>query len=245
MITTDPLIFSRYNIRQVYISDALDIFKSRFMKTYNLVGYRDIKSVSMFFGMYNKKDFDVLFKHQGDKYILWGGTDCNDNYSVRKENLEMISKYKNIKHFSISKNIQERLSKYNIKSEYIYINMVNTDIFFPRKQKGDKIYIYNGHKKGNEYLYGKNIYTQIMNLLPQFQYILSNTLNKSYEKMGDVYSECFIGLRLTDRDGNANTVQEFEAMNIPIVHNQSDYGLKWKRIHDIIKHINDHSIKRK
>ena len=55
--------------------------------------------------------------------------------------------------------------------------------------------------------------------------------------MPDIYKKCFIGLRLTEHDGNANTVQEFEAINIPIVHNHSDYGLKWKNIDNIINHI--------
>ena len=52
-----------------------------------------------------------------------------------------------------------------------------------------------------------------------------------------VYAQCAIGLRLTPHDGNANTVQEMEAMNIPVVHNQSEYGLKWKTVDDIIDHI--------
>ena len=55
--------------------------------------------------------------------------------------------------------------------------------------------------------------------------------------MPQIYQNCFIGLRLTNHDGNANTVQEFQAMNIPIVHNQSDYGLKWYNMEDVIQHI--------
>ncbi len=51
--------------------------------------------------------------------------------------------------------------------------------------------------------------------------------------MPDIYKECFIGLRLTPKDGNANMVQEMEAMEIPVIHNQSEYGLKWKDINDI------------
>ena len=56
--------------------------------------------------------------------------------------------------------------------------------------------------------------------------------------MPKIYAECFIGLRLTDHDGNANMVQEMMAMNIPVVHNLSDYGLKWKNVSDIIGYIN-------
>ena len=33
------------------------------------------------------------------------------------------------------------------------------------------------------------------------------------------------------------SVQECQAMNIPVVHNQSDYGFKWNSVNDIIKHI--------
>ena len=48
-------------------------------------------------------------------------------------------------------------------------------------------------------------------------------------------------LRLTTYDGNANSVQECEAMNIPVIHNQSDYGLQWNNINDIINHIHIYS----
>ena len=51
--------------------------------------------------------------------------------------------------------------------------------------------------------------------------------------MPDIYKKCFIGLRLTQYDGNANTVQEFESMNIPIIHNLSLYGEKWTDFRDI------------
>jgi hypothetical protein len=80
-----------------------------------------------------------------------------------------------------------------------------------------------------------------MKELPQFNYILSHKLNVPYNKMPDIYAKCFIVLRLTHLDGNANTAQECEVMNIPIVHNQSDYGLKWKSKQDVIAHILNHS----
>ena len=63
--------------------------------------------------------------------------------------------------------------------------------------------------------------------------------------MPSIYAQCFIGLRLTANDGNANTVQEMEAMRIPVVHNFSNYGLKWKNVDDIIKHILNKAPKQK
>jgi hypothetical protein len=55
--------------------------------------------------------------------------------------------------------------------------------------------------------------------------------------MPDVYANCFIGLRLTSGDGNANTVQEFNSMGIPIIFN-GDGGIPWINSEDIIENIN-------
>lgn len=55
--------------------------------------------------------------------------------------------------------------------------------------------------------------------------------------MPNIYKQCFIMLRLTHNDGNANSVQECQSMNIPVIHNQSNYGLKWKNVEDIVNHI--------
>ena len=57
--------------------------------------------------------------------------------------------------------------------------------------------------------------------------------------MPEIYSKCFIGLRLTEHDGNANTVQEFNSMNIPIIFN-GDGGIKWEDENDIINTIKMH-----
>ena len=48
--------------------------------------------------------------------------------------------------------------------------------------------------------------------LPQYKYILSNQTSVEHDLMPDVYKQCFIMLRLTTHDGNANSVQECEAM---------------------------------
>ena len=79
-----------------------------------------------------------------------------------------------------------------------------------------------------------------MQRLPQYKYILSNQTTTEHEQMPNIYKQCFIMLRLTTYDGNANSVQECEAMGIPVIHNQSEYGLKWDTIEDIITHISQH-----
>ncbi len=224
-------------INQVHVSKSLNHFKKRFLSKYNLNDYSSDTDITLFFGIYNEEDIIKLIDHKGKKYILWGGTDCNYKYDIRNKNLEKIAAISNILHLSSSDDIYERLLNFGIQSKRIDINMVDYNIFYPRKNIGKKIYIYNGYKKGNEKLYGEKIYEQVIKSLPNFEYIFSNTLKCPYEEMPNIYSECFIGLRLTEHDGNANTVQEFEAMHIPIVHNNSIYGLKWNTLDDVIKHI--------
>ena len=91
-------------------------------------------------------------------------------------------------------------------------------------------------------IYGEKIYMDVVKRLPMFKFIYSNELNLPHEEMPKIYGECFIGLRLTEHDGNANMVQEMKAMNIPVVHNLSDYGLKWKNVNDIIGYINKYKV---
>ena len=86
-------------------------------------------------------------------------------------------------------------------------------------------------------MYGEKYYIDVIKRLPQYKFIFSNQLNVDWSEMPNIYKQCFIMLRLTMHDGNANSVQECEEMNIPVIHNQSDYGLKWKSVDDIINHI--------
>ena len=143
---------------------------------------------------------------------------------------------KNIYYIAISKNIHERLLSYNKKSLLINFNLLNKNIFKPVQNYGESIYIYDGFSKkdDNEKIYNTKLIDIIKEKLPQFNYIHSSDLQLNYEDMPEIYKKCFIGLRLTDNDGNANTVQEFEAMNIPIIHNFSNYGLPWNNSETII-----------
>jgi hypothetical protein len=221
----------------LYVSKGLEHFKERFKNNYLKKNYNNSET-SIFFGMYNKYDINTLEKHNGIKFLIWGGTDCNFNYKNRFKNLKRIIKIPDLYHIAISNDIQKRLNNKNIKSIFLDLNLVDKKLFKPVSKKGNSIFIYNGFKKGKEELYGEIIYKEVVKKLPDFNYIYSNQLQLPYEKMPEIYAKCFIGLRLTEYDGNANTVQEMKAMNIPIVHNLSEYGLKWKNVDDIIKYIN-------
>jgi hypothetical protein len=221
----------------LYVSKGLKHFKKRFKINYCKKDY-NTSGTCVFFGMYNKEDINALEKHNGIKFVIWGGTDCNLNYRNRVKNFKRIIKIPDLYHIAISKDIQERLNNKNIESIFLDLNLVDKNLFKPVSKKGNSIFIYNGFTKGKEKLYGEKIYKEVVKKLPDFNYIYSNELQLPYEKMPEIYAKCFIGLRLTEYDGNANTVQEMKAMNIPVVHNLSEYGLKWENIDDIIKYIN-------
>ena len=61
----------------------------------------------------------------------------------------------------------------------------------------------------------------------QMNYLVNNKYNIIYSsdlcinnaKMIDIYSKCFMGIRLCENDGNANTVQEMGLLGLPVLHN--------------------------
>lgn len=219
------------NINYVYVSNGLKLFEKRLKDKYGLKDYDPKYSKdTIFFGLYSVKDLEMINNHKYSKYMMFGGSDVDS---------DLVFKLNKCNFISISENIKDRLLNKNINSQLVEFNLVDNNLFFPRKKgkKSNSIFIYNGYNKGLEENYGKDIYEKIMKEMPEYNYILSNNLKLPYEKMPEIYSKCFIGLRLTEKDGNANTVQEFEAMNIPIIHNNSHYGIKWNSIEDIKHHL--------
>ena len=222
---------------QIHVSKALHMFEKRICDKFDLVTYNSPDKPAIFFGVYTNDDLYKLAQHRTIKYIIWGGEDANPQLQHSKMTIQEVKWLHNTVHIAISDCIYHRLASQNIASILVYFNLVNTLLFKPVENKGKCIFIFNGQTPGHEHIYGGKIYTQIVRKLPNYDYIYSNSLNKSYEEMPKIYSKCFIMLRLTSYDGNANSVQECAAMNIPVVHNQSTYGLKWQNVDDIIAHI--------
>jgi hypothetical protein len=226
-------------VTQGYVSKGLQSLNLRFMKHFNFQPLQSLDEPCVFFGVYDDHDLAALYAHQGLKYIIWGGEDANPANGQAKATLLEVHKLHNVVHLAISKCLYERLTTYHFSPIYVDFNLVDTSLFYPvlKSELGRSIYIFNGQTPGREHIYGKSIYEAVMKRLPKYRYILSNQTCSPYESMPGIYKQCFIILRLTSRDGNANSVQECEAMGIPVVHNQSDYGLKWESIEDVVQHI--------
>ena len=237
--TSNKLIITNYNpfyyiTNQIHVSPSLSKFEKRIMSTYNLVKYNNIYKPALFFGIYKLSDVDKLKKHKGNIYILWGGSDANVEIPFHKKIIDMVRKIKIAKHYSISVDLSKRLQQLGFDYTQIQFDITDYNLFKPTYKKGNNIYVYNGDKSGREDLYGREIYSEIEKRFPEFNFIYSVGLNKKYEEMPRIYSNCFIGLRLTKHDGNANTVQEMNAMNIPVVHNgEHKLSLSWENIDDV------------
>lgn len=239
----DQKYFIKYleknKISIIKISNSLDKF-SRIKNMYNLSEYNNTSQPCLFFGVYNMNDLKYIINHKGPKYLMFGGTDCDDRIDIHKNILNKLKDCNDITFISISDNISERLKKYNIKYNLINLDLTNYSIFKPSANLGNCIYIYDGSGKitpQKNLIYNHEIINKVKKILPSYEYIHSSMINVPYNEMPNIYSKCFIGLRLTKNDGNANTVMEFKAMNIPIIHNNSKYGLEWKNVDDIVNHI--------
>ena len=236
---------------EYYIDNCIQQFEPQFAKKYKLIKCKNPNTCTnlIIFGCYTKIIYTLLKDRVNSKiplitYLIWGGSDFNHKKKVRR--YLTLLKNNNIHHLAISNCLYKRITNTTISATLINFNLVDTSLFKPvtTNTQSNTIYIYSGHPKNqgvNSKKYSNTIYESIMNELPQFNYILSHKIYIPYEKMPQTYAKCFIVLRLTHLDGNANTVQECQVMNIPIVHNQSDYGLKWVTKDDVIKHILNHS----
>lgn len=241
-----PILFTNFiNLtNQLYVSDGLNMFKYRFKKKFNLNDYNNLNLPAFFFGCYTSKDLEKLNNHNDLKILIWGGEDCNAKHKHSNDTLQQIKNINNIIHLSISKKIYKSLHRENIQSILVNFNLVDKTLFYPipKNKLGKNIFVFNGQCKGRDHIYGAKYYKEVIKLLPQYNFIFSNQLNAQWEEMPNIYKECFIMLRLTSHDGNANSVQECQAMKIPVIHNQSDYGLKWKTVEDIIKDIENNKL---
>lgn len=229
-------------INQIKISYSLKHF-DRIKNMYELSEYNNKNNPCLFFGVYTRSELRFIKNHKGPKYIMYGGTDCDTRLEIYKSLINEIKTLENTYFIAQSKDIESRLTELGIRCVYLHLDLVDTSIFKPVDPEKERncIYVYDGQgsmMSTKKMIYNHKLIEEVKRKLPEYEYIHSSLLGQiPYEQMPRVYEKCFIGLRLTEKDGNANTVQEFEAMNIPIVHNQSEYGLKWKNVDDIITHI--------
>lgn len=249
-------------VRQIYINPILNLsFGHDIISRYGLTHYHNPREPSFFFGLLSDDDLHVLQKHKSTKIIIWIGGDINYDINrtegqtkTLRKRLNSILQVPDLKHISISSFIGASLDK--LKLSYKSVPFMGFD---PNKYKpvakGPCIYLYTSI--GNEKYYGEDLYLQVMKRYPDIKFIITccivfkdktpNTTKYPGHKIqyypkdvlvNEIYPQCFVGLRLTDHDGLAGTVQELGLMGIKSIHNgSSPSSLNYKNIDDICDHI--------
>ena len=219
------VFFNKIGIKQIYVSKDLSFFKQKIQKIYNLVDISNPSESALFFGMYNISDYSELIEHQGAKYIIWGGSDIDLRFSASSQIVPKVAKLKGVSHFAISKSVYLRLEDQGIKSTLINFSLVDQNIFNPSNidysiTQPKTIYIYNGNKTSNPLIYNQELVNKIVEKLSgKYEFIFSSDINIPNNRMTEIYSQCFMGIRLCQNDGNANTVQEMGLLGLPVLHN--------------------------
>jgi len=228
---------------QINISDKIMHVKNQIQAKFNLTDYTDINKPVYLFGIYNRKDLSALEKHKNDIYIIFGGSDLDYNMFHCKILIpKLINFDKKIKkYYVISENLKKRAIQLKIpknKIELIRLDLSIDNNIVTKFNK--KIYVYDGYKKTGK-LYRRELIDEVLNMLPiNFEIIYSSELDVKYNDIYQIYQKCFIGLRLTEKDGNANTVIEMGKLGIPVIFNGDEINaISYDGSEDIVNKIMD------
>ena len=216
----------------------------------------------------NENDRNAILRHLNIGVIIWGGSDIKfykdiylnksknitknikrrlKNKTLRKFIRDMKSK-RNLFHLAISSDIKQDLDMLDIPSRRIKFNLSDSVIFRPISL-GKCVYVYTSENRPETY--GQSIISSIKRKLHAIEEKEKDSVTtfierkidnanerESYENMPKLYATCFIGLRLTKHDGNANTVQELGLMGRYCVHNgENPNCIEWKTEDDVINAI--------
>jgi hypothetical protein len=210
--------------KNCYFSNKLQPYvKNEICKKYGLI--EKIEGPIIYFTDFNDEDYEKILNYNNIIFLIW--------IKIGQSNkIKLIKKKNNIIHYASTKFLLKNLKKNNINANLFEIHIDVPEIFKPIHKKGSKILICDSQKYNNE----------LIKILPEYELVFSNKYNLNDPNIAEeLYRKCFIVVRLTDCDGFLPMIGELKAMNIPIVHNFSDYGLKWETIEDVQAHIIKHS----
>lgn len=209
-------------IKQAYVSPGIRFFEPSFRKKYQLSGYHNRFEPTVFFGSYSEEDRKAIDKHRGLAVMVWAGSDA-----MRIAGYKDLFSKPNIKHVAIGKFIAEDLKRAGF--DFIEVPITPFEGKPSPVKKGKSIYAYVPH--GKEAFYGHDI---IADLDVPYNIIIGGSGRYTKEQMDEVYSQCFIGLRLTPHDGLPNTVVELGLKGIPCVYNGGLPGsIPWTNVADV------------
>lgn len=203
----------------------------RLAERYGLEEYTDTTKPALFYGMFFSSDWNAVLQHTGKRAVLWSGSDA-----LGMARVKLLCSQPDILHIVSSKWVEADIKKFT--NNYVVIPRINSNIdFWTPEPLGSKIYWCNS----TEPKYGSQHLGALLREFGESMFIFTNShgdfSNTTYsmERMRGIYNQCFIGLRLTERDGCPQTVMELGLMGRPVVWNgDSPNALHYRNTEDII-----------
>jgi hypothetical protein len=209
--------------KNCYFSHKISTYlKNGICKKYGLI--EKMEGPIIYFTEFNDEDNKNILSYNNLIFLIWIKIDPGSKINFLKKN--------NIFHFASTPYLLTNLKNYNVHPILFPLEIETPKIFKPIQKKGSKILICESQKYQNE----------LLNILSDYEFLFSYKYDLNDALIAEeIFKKCFIVLRLTDCDGFVPMIDQLKAMNIPIVHNFSNFGLKWKTIQDVKAHILDNS----
>jgi hypothetical protein len=189
------------------------VFKENFLKKYKLKRYHNRNEPCIFFGCYKHyaRDCEAIVRHRGLAIILWGGSDAQHIHKKR-QHMRALRGKKNLWNIAMSDYIANDMRRLGFKYKKIPVCPTRIEKFNPCPN-GPYVYVYGSHTR--DYDYGMDLIRRVQRRASNLKFVMGYSQPPGhivYEKMPEIYKQCFCGLRLTRHDGLSNTVVELGLM---------------------------------
>lgn len=236
-------------IKQAYIASCVRSFEAEFRSKFELEPYKDPNTPAVFFGCYppakanRRPDISLVAQHRALGIVVWCGGDAMYAAGARKRDYAKVFSNPNIRHVAMSRFISNDLSSLGVK--HIQLPICPTiEVDYAPTPLGPHVYIYLGAHANTEF-YGGSVFKAVKAALPQFSYEICYSGPPDHHllsEMPQIYSRCFIGLRLTKHDGLANTVVQLGLMGRRCIWNGGlPNCIPWSNTQDVVSAILEES----
>jgi len=214
-------------VKQLYVSDAVSIFKDKMIRKYDLVPVTSDSEPVVIFGMYSDADYRFCKEHKSKVITVLCGDDA---LKINKQRAEIL---KGTVNYAMSSHIARCFDKFGI--SYTLLPITPTEPNISPSPRGGNIYCYIGvHNQRCYQLYKWDLLQEVRKKVGQRMIIATfNTYNR--EELMEIYRSCFVGLRLRDHDGLPNSVLELGMTGSRTICNSEIPGtIGWKSRKDIL-----------
>ncbi len=220
--------------RQGQESRSMKEFK--FIERFGLSRYLGLFEPLIIFGVYHKEDEDLIRAHKGKVIVWWMGVD-----SLQVRNVEVF-KHHNVINVAMMQNIIDHLKNVDIDCHLVRPFKLRGD----QKPvlKGNKIYAYLNKRK--PLYYGLEL---IKSLETSFDLLITDYSISQVDWYGgrnkDFFSQCFVGLALSDYAGGGSSVIECGLFGLRCITNLMNMPntIRWQTKQDIEDAIKTESAK--